>query len=333
MKPGLAFLACALAGASWAGAQTAETSLDIQGYYGFPNHAAVDSRLVAPIDYGVLPGASKAERDVGSSWGSAGIKAILARKLTSPALVGPGALTRGNNVGLELSLELSPLSLVADVEATVTPVAFLVLGLGASGGTGWDIGFKGLAALDPDTGEAEGSGFGGLVYRAWGRATLQFDLAALLPGAWNHVVLLASPKLEYRAYAGAGDDEAWIWEADDGMNLNGWKLKGSYFLGYRMPLALDMAGILLETEGYLGTAASRSPMASSGWGSDFVFYTIGLVLDFRLGRSSSLAILPQFKTGIDWSDATTMALRFEDRSYEGPYLYFYRVAFDYSLKI
>jgi hypothetical protein len=117
------------------------------------------------------------------------------------------------------------------------------------------------------------------------------------------------------------------------MNFNGWRLKGSYFLGYQMPLALSMAGILLETEGYVGSVASSATMSDAKWGSDFTYCTFGPVFNFSLGEKSSIAVLPQFKTGIDWTDATTMNKDFATRSYDGSYVYFYRVAFDFNLKL
>jgi hypothetical protein len=226
----------------------AETSLDIQGYYSFPNHEGVDSNDFAPVAYGTL-GGGPARREVGSSWGGAAAKLVLASRSSAPFLAGEDSLTKGNNIGLKLSGELTPVSVGAYVEATLTPIAFLQFSAGGGGGTGWGIGFPALGVVDAATGNIVQEDFGGLVYRAWCTGTFQFDLAALFPGDWHHVVVLASPSLEYLAYTGAGAHTAWTWEADDAMDFNGLKLLGSYFLGYRMPLAFDLTGILLWTEG------------------------------------------------------------------------------------
>jgi hypothetical protein len=324
---------CAFSTADDLGGSSRETKLEVQGYYSFPNQAAVDASGFAPIAYGLRTGASTSERDVGSSWGGAGIKAILSRTLAFPAFVGPGALTSGNNVSVGLSGELTPLSVDANVETTLTPIAFLNFALGAGCGTGWDIGFPGLGTIDSTSGEVVKRNFGGLVYRAWAKGTFQFDLAAVLPGDWNHIVVQASPYVEYRAYTGADANTAWTWEADDGMDFNGWTLYGEYFIGYKMPIAISMVGLLLQTQRYIGSVASLSTMASDGWGSDFTYCTFGPLFNFALDKKSSLAILPQFKTGIDWTDGTTRRNYFENRVYESPYLYFYRVAFDYSLEL
>jgi hypothetical protein len=325
----LALLPLMTAPAYAEGART-ETKLEVQAYYSLPNHEALGTRGFAAIDYDVLRGTAD-QRPLGSSWGGAGAKAILSRKLILPALVGAGALTKDNNLGLELSGEISPISLNANFEASLTPIAFLTFAAGAGGGSGWDIGFVGMGKNVG--GDVVADNLGGLVWRAWARGAFQFDLAAALPGEWNHVVVLASPKVEYQAYTWASADEAWIWEADQAMNFNGWKLEGSYFLGYQMPIFLGMAGILFEPEAWLGSLRDKSTMASKGWGSDFAYAACSLVLNFRINDGSSIAVLPQFKNGIKWSDDTTRRKDFETRSYEGRYWYFYRVAFDYTLKL
>ncbi len=313
-----------------------ETSLELQGFYSFPNHEAVDSAGFAPVEYGELKSPCQGGREVGSSWGGAGAKLILSRKLILPALAGSGPLTKGNNLSLSLTGELTPISADLGLEASITPVAFLSLALGASGGTGWDLGFTGLGLSHRESGGMVGREPGGLVYRAWCRGTLQMDLAAILPGEWNHVVAQASPSIEYRAYDRAGSGTAWIWEADEGMNFNGWTLYGDYFLGYRMPIALSLAGILVQSKSWIGSVREMAPSDGSkalSWGSDFTYLTFGPVFGFSIDERSSLTLLPQFRTGIDWSDSTTGSPDFECRSYEGAYLYFYRIAFDYSLKL
>ena len=268
-------------------------NLDVQGYYGFSNHEDSSGNGFAPIEYGIFQGSSDSERDIGTALGSVGVKAIIDYGLVLPFLWLPGSLAAGDDFRLDLSGELTPVSLNANLEASVTPIAFMSLSAGAGLGTGWGLGFVGLG-LNESSGVRSKS-LDGFVYRAWVKGSLQFDLAAILPGEWRHIVLLASPKLLYQAYSEAREDEAWVWEADDGMDFNGWKLKGSYFLGYRMPLRLSAVGLLFETEGFFGSLRDRSPMAA-GWGSDYTYYSLGLLANFRLNERASLSILPQIKT-------------------------------------
>jgi hypothetical protein len=323
--------ACVVSSFGFAEGYHAQTSVEVEGDYQFPFHEGVDASGLVPIAYGVVGGTAAQPREAGTSWGGGQLKGIIDRSLVFPFLAGTGALTRGNNLGLDFSGELSPVSINANFKATLTPVAFFKLDAGAGLGTGWDIGFVGMGVNDK--GVIDPQNFGGLIYRGWVEGTFQFDLAALLPGEWNHVVILASDKAEYQAYTGADANTPWIWEADEGMDFNGWQLYGNYFLGYQMPIVLDTVGFLLQSQGWLGSVRDRSTEASGGWGSDFTYLTFGPLFDFKLGRKSSLAVLPQFKTGIKWSDATEWSLDFQTRAYEGQYLYFYQMAFDYNLEL
>lgn len=309
----------------------ASTGLEVMGAYYIANHAGLGASGFAPIEYSEAGGAT-GQRTVGSTWGGAEIKAVIDHSIVLPFLEGSDAFTEGNNLALDFSGELSPVSLNAAASATLTPIAFLSFSIGGKVGSGWDTPLGTGLAIN-DAGSFTVQNFGGAVCRAWASGTFQFDLAALMPGDWNHVVILASPKLEYQCYTGADSNTAWLWEADSGMNYNGWKLKGSYVLAYQMPLGLNMVGILAEPEGYLGSVAAKSTMASGGWGSDATIWGIGAIFNFKLSDASSLTILPQLKSGIKWTDATTLSADFRDRAFEGYYWYLNRIAFDFNLKL
>jgi hypothetical protein len=308
------------------------TQLEIMGDYIFPNKNAYNADGFAPVEYGTI-GGNAGQRTIGSSWGGGELKAVLDHSIVIPALAGTDALTKDNNAALDFSGELSPVSLNAAASATLTPIAFVKLAVGGKIGTGWDTPLgEGLAGNDG--GNLVSNSFGGAVCKAWVSGTFQFDLAAPVPGDWDHVVLLAAPKVEYQYYTGADATTAWRWEADDGMNYNGLKLKGSYVLAYQMPLALNMVGILAEPEGYLYIdPRAASTMASGGWGSDATTWGLSAIFNFKLSDTSSLAVLPQFKSFVKWTDATTLAADFRDRVFEGYYWSLNHIAFDFSLKL
>jgi len=313
---------------------SSSTTVDVQGYYSFPNLQGSESSGFEPISYATVPASSSEEREFGSSWGGVDLKGIIDRQYVFPVLQGPGALTKDNNFALDLEGELSPVSLNANISATLTPIAFLKFSAGVGTGTGWAIDALGLDIVGlgiNGKGTIETQNFGGLILRGWASVTFQFDLAAIMPGEWNHVILLASPKLEYMDYTSAANGQPWMWENDSGMDYNGWQLYGSYFLGYQMPTALTMVGILAEPETYLFDVANYSMMASGGWGSDFTYWTISMVFDLKLSDTTSLAILPGIKNGIKWTDATLAD--FTQCQNAGSYWYFYRVAFDLTLKL
>jgi hypothetical protein len=339
MKPVVtlaAALAAALLSAAALGAQgvSASGKLELQGAYYPPNTEALGTTGFAPVDVTVFPGGDPSVtglRTLGTGWGGAEAKAILSEEIVIPFLRGEGALFSGNNVALRFSGELSPVSLNAVAQATLTPIALLKLAAGAAAGTGWSVGFVGLA-LNPASNflPLQEIPFGGMVWRTWVSGTLQFDLAAVLPGEWNHLVAVASPMLEYRANTAAADGVAWMWEADKGYDFNGLKLKGTFFLGYQMPLSLNTVGFLLETEAWLPPVSAYSP-APGGWGSDFVWLNFGPVFNFTLGERSALAVLVQFKTAPKWTDTSAQNRYFGTRDFDSPYLYFNRVALSYTL--
>jgi hypothetical protein len=312
-------------------------NFEFQGAYDLPNHSGygLSDGSFAPLEYGVLSGLA-GQRTVGSTWGGAEAQAIIDQNWTIPLLAGEDSLTKDNNLALDLSGELSPVSAKAVFEATLTPIAFLKLSAGGRLGTGWDIGFTGLGYFDSSVNRYVSSNFGGLVCQAWVSGTFQFDLAALMPGDWNHVVVLASPKVQYQYCSLAKDGQAWMWEADDGTDFNGLKLKGSYVLAYQMPLQLSMVGVLVEPEGYIGSVASSSTMASGGWGSDATILGVSGIFNIKLSDKASIAILPQIKRKILWTTNTLLNQDLATRKVDGAnayYWYFNHIAFDFNLKL
>jgi hypothetical protein len=343
--PAILLLAAALACAPRLAADDVErsTAFGVEGAYYLPNQYGYDRATgglvgdggFAPILYGVYPeDPAPGERSLGSTWGPAKIQVLLRHRIEIPVLAGQGALTADNNLRLSFLAALTPVSARLETESTLTPIAFLNLFAGAMVGTGWNIGlFDGLGLNTAASPQPDDTSFEGVVLNPWIGATFQFDLAALVPGDWTHVVTLLRPTFHYWWFSGAGRGEAWMWEADEGENFNGWKLLGSYFVGYQMPLALDTVGVLLETEQHLGYVARLSPAGSGGWGSDFVRLTVSGVTNFTLSERSSLAVLLQFQRERLYSSGTILQSFYANRSYVGAYWYLWRVAFSYTLEL
>jgi hypothetical protein len=321
------------------------TSFSVEGAYYLPDNKGfgVSDGGFAPITYDPepLPGSYSAigadqGRDLGSTWGPAEIQFLLTHRIKVPFLAGPGALTSGNNVTFSFTGALTPVSTRLEARANLTPIAFLDFFAGAMVGTGWDIGlFNGMGLNADGTGDPQSASFQGVVTKSWLGGTFQFDLAALVPGDWTHVVTLVSPKLQYAWFSGADKGEAWMWEADDGENFNGFMFFGTYFLGYQMPRALDTVGLLLETEQNLGYVKELDADNVTNWGSAYVQITLSPVLSFTLSDSGSLAVLFQFRRErlYDQSDDSIFANYYENRNQVGTYWDFYRMAFSYGLKL
>jgi len=313
-------------------------SLNVMGAYYFPNHGGLGAQDWVSVDYSPVLGhdAPNALRDLGSTWGSAEAKAAVSAEKTYPFLRGTGPLTSGNHLSVKGTFELSPVSINGIAQISVSPLAILVLNTGLGVGTGWTAGsFQGLGINPPgnNVSSVELQPFGGAVWRVWGAATVQFDTAALRDGPWNHVVFLATWRLEYRAYTGAADGTAWLWEADLGENFNGTTLYGTYIMGYQMPLFWNFVGLMAESHEWVGAVRDYGPMANSQWGSDFRTWQVGPMTNFQLDEKNSILVLAQFKYSPDWTDGTTQNRDFRTRVYQGGYWYFNRIAVSYTRKL
>lgn len=110
-------------------------------------------------------------------------------------------LLRGNTLTLSPAVELTPVSLSPKFDVAFSPIAFLVFYVGGRIGTGWDLapmGVKGLAVFDENSKEYESVvPFASYMYQWYLEGLFQFDLAAVLPGEWNHVVTQTRYKFLY----------------------------------------------------------------------------------------------------------------------------------------
>lgn len=268
-------------------------------------------------------------------------KAKLIETVTVPCLTGESALTRDNNAQFKFGAELSPVSVNGTVEARITPIAFLQFVAGGSIGSGWNIPIaNGLRKNEPElnasgnhTGDRKlvGGAFDGMVWSVKGGGLFQFDLAAVVPGDWNHVVFQTYHAAQYRALTSSGANGSWLYEADEGENRNGWNYYGNYFLGYRMPLRLNTAGMLFEEDLYLyGRPGSKA------WGDDMSRWTFGPMLNFTVTKNVEAALLTQWRTRRNYTSATEDYEFYQDRRVTGNggrHVEFYRAAVNVTVKL
>jgi hypothetical protein len=237
-------------------------------------------------------GAGAGERSVGTTWGSVELKGYYQREWTIPALRwDDGPLAAGNNVTLRSTTGVSPISVTQEMRVVVTPVAVLQLFGAAWVGTGWNLTiFDGLGTVDTGSGEVDDASFEGLVLQGILGATFQFDLAAVVPGEWNHVVAVVSPQWTARRLTGAAADEAWSFEADDGTNYRGWEYRTTAFLGYQPPLPhLRTVGVMYEGERLVGAAVDRARAAApADFDAGFRTDRLSLLANLVLGGDDGL---------------------------------------------
>jgi hypothetical protein len=270
-------------------------------------------------------------------------KLSLSQSFVFPVLQGSSPLTSGNNIAAVLSAEVSPVSLNGKAEITWTPVAFFLLSGGGLAGSGWNMALGNGIGINrpehesdplPRKAEIDGTAFDGLLWRAWGAGTVQFDLGAVIPGDWNHILFQSRQELRYAEYSRAGPDDAWVFEADSGENQNGLVYYASYVLGYQMPLSpvLDTVAFMAEQEIPLYTGQEY-------WGGNLGKWTFSGLFNFSITPSFSTALVVQMQTRRNHGSSNFNNKEFYYRDFEikdegGQLrLLFYRAALLFSYKI
>jgi hypothetical protein len=152
----------------------------------------------------------------------------------------------------------------------------------------------------------------------------QFDLAAVLPGDWHHLVFRSYHEIRYKGYTDASEGDSWYFENDDGENRNGFNYYGNYLLGYQMPLFLNTLGLMAEMDKYLYDTPNRG-----SWGDGLGRWTFSALFNFTITDWLSAALITQFRTRRNYTDATKDNGFYQDRQIrDSPsrHLEFYRVA-------
>jgi hypothetical protein len=217
---------------------------------------------------------------------------------TFPFLRGGSVLTAGNNFRTTLTAEVSPVSLDGIVEGILTPIAFLQLAAGFRIGTGWNVtlfggDLHGIGINRPGAGgkaETAGSAFDGIQWKAHFGGALQFDMAAVFPGDWHHIVFRSYHEINYRGYSAASKDDSWFLENDAGENRNGFSYYGNFLAGYQMPFFFNMAAVLVEMDKFLYDTPNRE-----NWGDNLIRWTFSAVLNFTVTDRIGAALIPQWR--------------------------------------
>lgn len=194
-----------------------------------------------------------------------------------PVPLGTHPLFRNADFKWAAGLEVSPVTVRALLDCRFTPLPFLSFGAGASLGTGWNVfGLDGLGVYEKVLADYEGlTPFSNDYYDLWAGGTLQFDTGVLFPGEWTHVVMQLNGNVRREAVTGIDDGEIWVWMESEN-HANGVLFEISAFLGYQMPLPVDLVGILFDVSGHFD-------------GSDYGNYDTTFDGDFRIANFSLMA--------------------------------------------
>jgi hypothetical protein len=269
----------------------------------------------------------------------------LTQAWTFPALRGDDFLTSGNNLNTALFYNVTPVSMNAGLDLTLTPIAFAQIKAGGSIGTGWNCAFLDIAPgawglNKPQTNESgliAGEPFEAAIWALYGGAVLQFDLGAVIPGDWPHVLFQTYHQINYRANTLAGAGDSWSHENDGGENRNGFNYYGSYVLGYQMPASpvLKTVAIMAEMELKLYAEPDNS------YGDELPYWLFSGIANFEISPRFSFAAITQLSLDRNFDNWRYRIDKNEDVFYKNRDLIgdnplslnFYRFATIFSFKL
>jgi hypothetical protein len=216
---------------------------------------------------------------------------------------GETVLTEDNNLDLKIESFLTPFSFELFGNTIWSPLPLLKMHAGMFLGTGLNYNmfgmfdFKGMGLYEIDDEGKEsiiGKGLDGIVWNAHLGATIQFDLDALLPGVWHHLVIRYYNEIQYYAYTKARDNDWWYFKADDGTNQNSFRYQYILDLGYQMPIKLDYAGLRLT-----GLLPIHNPHSGESLTNQGFELSSMLVLNYNFTEFFSLMSLVQIKNALE----------------------------------
>lgn len=206
-------------------------------------------------------------------------------------------LTKDNNINFKIGAELSPISFEGKFGIVWTPIAFLEFYTESRVGSGWNIkSLYGLALNKNNAGKSNyiPLNFSKSIYSFSFGGAFQFDLGAVIPNDWSHVVFRTDQAALYKAMSGVDSETSWLYQADSGENRNGWKYQASYLIGYKMPIFLDLIAMKIDVEKKL--FASPKGLDNKVWGENLFLTTFGPIINFNIKKDYNIMLLAQWQT-------------------------------------
>ena len=256
-------------------------------------------------------------------------RAVVKHSYKIPTPFSDNPLVKGNNLQLNSSLELTPISIAPQFGVTFVPIAFLNFSASAKIGTAWNmLGFRGFADLESnEAGYTNLDNSSEMFYEFKFSNLFQFDLGAIIPGDWTHVVTMATYDIIYTGLTGIESGEPWLWQSA-GEKATGWNYYSNIILGYQMPLVLQTVGVQFEFSGYYNNNVLNAEYQD--WNPTFSKICINPVCILKFNDKNALTIQANFASRRGFSEsAGTDATNF-NLDYNGREWYFNRVALSYT---
>lgn len=265
-----------------------------------------------------------------------GIQVNINNIVKIPVLNFSNPLMRSNNITFKIGAELTPLTLEGKFDIIWTPIAFFELYTGVSTGSGWSINeLHGLALNTDRAGKTVKIpiDFSRTFYSVNFGGAFQFDLGAIIPGNWTHIVLRSDQYIVYKGVSATSFYESWIFKNDEGQNRNGLTYFGVYTLGYQMPLPINLVALRVETEkSFFKVPAGRD---KRDWGEDRYSVLFGPVIHFKATQWLAITLIAQWKT-IHVYHSTNPLIFYQNRIIDKSKqdnMYFKRVGIIFDCKI
>lgn len=207
---------------------------------------------------------------------------------------GSSPLFSGNTLVFTGNFELSPVTILQKAKVTFTPVAFFVVSGGAMAGTGWTIfdSVQGIGEYNPKTKSYDDlTPFKSWYTNIWASGTLQFDVAAIWPGAWHHIVMQAAYEVDYINLTNTSSN-LWNWQVTY-CCTNGLQFYESYILAYQMPSTVSLVGLYWELWGHYDT--SDYGEYSETYKGDFISTNLSSVMQLTFSKKDSMYIIITFQ--------------------------------------
>ena len=207
-------------------------------------------------------------------------------------------LTKDNNINFKIGAEITPITTEGKFNITWTPIAFLELYTESRIGSGWKLTNEllGTAINENNGGKTNKTpiNFSNAVYSFALGGAFQFDLGAVIPHDWSHVIFKTDHYALYKAMTGVNSETSWLYQADYGENRNGWRYMSSYVIGYKLPLFLDLIAMKIDVEKKL--FASPKGLDNKVWGEDLFLTTFGPIINFNIKKDYNIMLLVQWYT-------------------------------------
>ena len=254
---------------------------------------------------------------------------------TIPVPFGDNPLVNGNKLRLYGQFELSPVSIVPAVGVSFSPIAFLSFSAGSSIGAGWTIkagklNLQGLGTWNPGTATYDDLVFKSGRWEAWFQGAFMFDLAAVKPGDWNHVVTYASYKLTYQGITSGGENgNPWLWQLG-GEKINGWQYSANFIVAYQMPMILQTVGVQTELSGQLNGKKDFAVQYHS-MNPNFMGISVSPLMVFEFSKKDALTVQFKFASRRSYTEkASDTKGVLTGLQQSGREWYFNRIAFSYK---